>query len=179
MPPERRLAQASADSFDRAFEGDQLVLSAGAEAGADGPAAQEPVGERRPGVIYGLANLVENAVDFAQQRVDITAVWKAREVVITIADDGPGIPPLVLDALGEPYITTRPSPRTGPTPDGEPSGMGLGFFIAKTLLERSGASVSLENRQEPATGAIATVTWRREVFENKPILAQREARGAP
>ena len=135
-------------------------------------AGEEPIGERRPGVIYGLANLVENAVDFALERVDITAVWSSREVVITIGDDGPGIPPLVLDALGEPYVTTRPSRRGGQGTDGtdaEPSGMGLGFFIAKTLLERSGATVVLQNREAPASGAVATVTWRRDLFEARSI----------
>ena len=50
--------------------------------------------------------------------------------------------------------------------------MGLGFFIAKTLLERSGAQVVLENRQEPATGAIARVSWKREAFEGHPAAAQ-------
>jgi two-component system sensor histidine kinase RegB len=114
-------------------------------------------------------------VDFADRRVEITATWSSRDVVITIADDGPGIPPLVLDALGEPYITTRPTPRLGLGADGEPSGMGLGFFIAKTLLERSGATVVLENREEPATGAIAKVSWRREVFEARPMTAQAAA----
>jgi two-component system sensor histidine kinase RegB len=126
------------------------------------------VGERRPGVIYGLGNLVENAVDFAATRVDITAAWSARDVVITIADDGPGVSPLVVDALGEPYITTRPAPRTPQSKDGAPSGMGLGFFIAKTLLERSGATVTLENRQAPDTGAVAQITWPRAVFEEVP-----------
>ncbi|MBX9589805.1 MAG: ActS/PrrB/RegB family redox-sensitive histidine kinase [Hyphomonadaceae bacterium] len=152
----------------------EIVVSAGPVA-AD-VAVGEPVGERRPGVIYGLANLVENAVDFARRRVEITAAWSAADVIITIADDGPGIPPLVLDALGEPYITTRPSPRPGQGTDGEPSGMGLGFFIAKTLLERSGAAVVLENREEPAHGAIAKVTWRREIFEARPAqsLAARD-----
>ena len=57
----------------------------------------------------------------------------------------------MLDTLGEPYVTTRPARRVGQTPDGEPSGLGLGFFIAKTLLERSGATVTLENRKAPAT----------------------------
>jgi len=153
----------------RGFSAD-IVVTAGP--GIDEAAGEEPVGQRRPGVIYGLANLVENAVDFADRRVEITATWSSRDVVITIADDGPGIPPLVLDALGEPYITTRPSPRLGQGADGEPSGMGLGFFIAKTLLERSGATVLLENRAEPATGAVAQVTWRRDVFEARPMAAQ-------
>jgi two-component system sensor histidine kinase RegB len=152
----------------------EIAISAAAEPESTGASA-EPVGERRPGVIYGLANLVENAVDFADRRVEITATWSSRDVVITIADDGPGIPPLVLDALGEPYITTRPTPRLGLGADGEPSGMGLGFFIAKTLLERSGATVVLENREEPATGAIAKVSWRREVFEARPMTAQAAA----
>ena len=103
-----------------------------------------------PGVIYGLANLVENAVDFAKSRVEIAARWSAREVAITIADDGPGLPADVMDALGEPYVTTRPARPRGQTKDGEPSGLGLGFFIAKTLLERSGATISLDNRAAAA-----------------------------
>jgi two-component system sensor histidine kinase RegB len=148
----------------------EIVVSAGpAPEAANG---EEPVGERRPGVIYGLANLVENAVDFTRKRVDITATWSSRDVLIAIADDGPGVPPLVLDALGEPYITTRPSPHRGHATDGEPSGMGLGFFIAKTLLERSGATVVLQNRNPPDTGAVATVSWRRDVFEARPVPAQ-------
>jgi two-component system sensor histidine kinase RegB len=144
----------------------EIVIRAGPEAGTNSGAGQEPVGERQPGVIYGLANLVENAVDFARTRVEITATWTAREVAISIADDGPGIPPVVLDALGEPYVTTRPAARTGLSPDSEPSGMGLGFFIAKTLLERSGAAVSLEN-EGPLGGAVAVVSWRREAFEGR------------
>jgi two-component system sensor histidine kinase RegB len=148
----------------------ELDISAGPEPGGDPAGETEPVGERRPGVIYGLANLVENAVDFARERVDLTATWSAREITITICDDGPGVPSLVLDALGEPYITTRPSQRLDRSADGEPSGMGLGFFIAKTLLERSGAAVVLDNRQPPRRGAIARVSWPREVFERRQAL---------
>ncbi len=133
------------------------------------PAAEytaEPVGQRRPGVIYGVGNLVENAVDFAQEKVEIAATWSAREVMITIADDGSGISPMVLDTLGEPYVTTRPARQADRGRDGEPHGMGLGFFIAKTLLERSGATVTLENRVAPATGAIARIIWPRSAFES-------------
>ena len=68
----------------------EIVIRAGAEPGTNAGAGREPVGERRPGVIYGIANLVENAVDFARQRVEITATWTAREVAISIADDGAG-----------------------------------------------------------------------------------------
>jgi two-component system, sensor histidine kinase RegB len=88
-------------------------------------------------------------------------------VVIEIADDGPGVPADVMDALGEPYITTRPAQPRGQIKDGEPSGLGLGFFIAKTLLERSGAAVTLENRQRPDRGAIVKIIWPRAVFERR------------
>jgi two-component system sensor histidine kinase RegB len=154
-------------------------MTAAPDQGSDGAALPEPVGERRPGVLYGLGNLVENAVDFARDRVEIAARWSARDVVIEIADDGPGVSADVMDALGEPYITTRPAPPRGQMRDGEPSGLGLGFFIAKTLLERSGASVTLDNRQRPAHGAIVKVSWPREVFERRqavlPELMQERA----
>ena len=149
----------------------ELVVSASPEAGGDGEVALEPIGERRPGAIHGLANLVENAVDFAKSRVEITARWSAREVAITIADDGPGLRTDVMDALGEPYVTTRPARPRDATKDGEPSGLGLGFFIAKTLLERSGATISLDNRERPQRGAIVHIRWPREVFERKQIAA--------
>lgn len=123
----------------------------------------EPVGERRPGLIYGLGNIIENAVDFAKSRVDIEAEWDHRDVTITVSDDGPGFPPDMIDSVGEPYVTTRPS--GGATVDGDTSGLGLGFFIAKTLLERSGATISLDNRAMPATGAIVRVNWARSVFD--------------
>jgi two-component system sensor histidine kinase RegB len=144
-----------------------LVMTASPEQGSEGAALHEPVGERRPGVLYGLGNLVENAVDFARERVEIAARWSARNVVIEIADDGPGVSPDVMDALGEPYVTTRQERPRGQTKDGEPSGLGLGFFIAKTLLERSGASVTLDNRERPGHGALVKISWPREVFERK------------
>jgi two-component system, sensor histidine kinase RegB len=147
--------------------GAELVMTASPEAGSEGGALQEPVGERRPGVLYGLGNLVENAVDFARERVEISARWSARQVTIEIADDGSGVPADVMDALGEPYITTRPVRPRGQIKDGEPSGLGLGFFIAKTLLERSGATVTLDNRKWPEHGAIVKISWLRDVFERK------------
>jgi two-component system sensor histidine kinase RegB len=145
----------------------ELAVAAAPMAGNDGAPSPEPIGERRPGVIYGLGNLVENAVDFAAARVEITATWSARDVEITIADDGPGVPPDIMDALGEPYVTTRPARLRNPSVDGEASGLGLGFFIAKTLLERSGANVSLDNRERPQHGAIVKIRWTREAFERR------------
>ena len=158
--------------------GTRIAISAAPEANGQ-PAGAEPVGQRRPGVIYGLGNLISNAVDFGHSKVEIKATWSAREVAVTIADDGPGISPLVIDALGEPYVTTRPSRHADRARDGEPAGMGLGFFIAKTLLERSGATVSLENRQAPAGGAIAKVSWPRADFESAETAGHGPAEREP
>src|SRR5262249_11156555 len=149
--------------------------------GGEGGAWSERVGERRRGGLPGLGTLVENAVDFARERVEIAARWSARQVVIEITDDGRGVPADVMDALGDPYITTRPARPRGQTKDGEPAGLGLGFFIAKTLLERSGATVGLENRQRPAPGAIVKISWPRVAFERKEgsAAANQEGRGNP
>jgi two-component system sensor histidine kinase RegB len=139
--------------------------------GADGllqGAAREPVGERRPGVIYGLGNLIENAVDFATECVEIQARWDERSVVVTIADDGPGFSPDIMDTLGEPYVTTRATGERLGRSGTEAAGLGLGFFIAKTLLERSGARLTLANRESPQRGAVVRVTWARDAFELPP-----------
>ena len=131
----------------------------------ESPGVREPVMQRNPGVIYGLGNLVENAVDFAAAKVDVDARWSEDEVRVVIADDGGGFPPNVLEQLGEPFLTTRPGESWGDEALDEHIGMGLGFFIAKTLLERSGAQLELANRPEPARGAVVTVVWSRERFE--------------
>ena len=131
----------------------------------DSPGVREPVTQRNPGVVYGLGNLVENAVDFAATKVEVDARWSENEVRIVIADDGGGFPPNVLEELGEPFLTTRPATSWSEDAPDEHIGMGLGFFIAKTLLERSGAQLELANRPEPARGAVVTVTWPRERFE--------------
>jgi two-component system sensor histidine kinase RegB len=122
--------------------------------------AGEPVIERSPAILYGLGNLVENAVDFAGERVEIAVRWSDLDVAVTISDDGPGFPSEILARIGEPYVTSRR--RRG---EGEESGLGLGFFIAKTLLERSGATVTFLNRQPPDKGAVVRVRWSREDFE--------------
>lgn len=134
--------------------------------GVSGRAAKEPVGERRPGLIYGFGNLIENAVDFARSKVEISARWDERSLEIEVVDDGPGFRPELLDTLGEPYVTTRPAGTGGPGK--RAAGLGLGFFIAKTLLERSGASLTLDNRAAPERGAVVRITWAREVFEAAP-----------
>jgi two-component system sensor histidine kinase RegB len=125
----------------------------------------EPVGRRNPGLLYGIGNLVENAVDFARKSVTVTARWTPEVVTIEITDDGPGFPPDIMDRLGEPYVTTR-GRDTRRGVEGEYNvGLGLGFFIAKTLMERSGASLRLSNGEGSGRGAIVRITWPREAME--------------
>jgi two-component system, sensor histidine kinase RegB len=124
-------------------------------------AAGEPVMVRSPAILYGLGNLVENAVDFAQSRAEIAVRWSEQDIAVTISDDGPGFSPEILKRIGEPYVTSRR--RSGN--EGEESGLGLGFFIAKTLLERSGAAVTFLNRQAPEHGAVVLVHWPRAELE--------------
>jgi len=80
---------------------------------------------------------------------------------VSIADDGPGFAPEIIGRIGEPYVTSRPDLDK----DDEPSGLGLGFFIAKTLLERAGATLAFENRKLPERGASIFVRWNRGEFE--------------
>lgn len=110
-------------------------------------------------VLHALTAFVENAVDFAKSEILVTARFDARHIMVEVRDDGPGFSPEVLTKLGEPYVTSRPADtmRSGHV------GMGLGFFIAKTLLERTGAAVDFRNGRRG--GAVVTARWRREAIE--------------
>ena len=123
----------------------------------------EPVSARNPAIVYGLGNLLENAVDFARTRVMVATQWDEEIVEVTISDDGPGFAPEIMGRIGEPYVTSRK--RNANDSDEMPTGLGLGFFIAKTLLERSGATLGFENRSFPERGAIVTLRWSRSDFE--------------
>jgi two-component system sensor histidine kinase RegB len=138
-----------------------IEISASPVSEAQPDVRRQPEVERRPGVIYGLGNLIENATEFAKSRVEVTATWSAGGLVVIIADDGPGFPAEIMDNIGEPYVTTRPAEREDGVLDEDSTGLGLGFFIAKTLLERSGATVSLSNRTRGGPGAVVTVSWPR------------------
>ncbi|HZY67639.1 MAG TPA: ATP-binding protein, partial [Devosia sp.] len=120
-------------------------------------ADDEPVFRRSAGLLYGLGNLIENATQFARTRVDVDASWDRNGVTVVIADDGPGFAEDLLARLGEPYLTTR-ARNTAPESDA-PGGLGLGIFIAKTLLERNGARLAFGNGKDG--GARVTVSWPR------------------
>jgi two-component system sensor histidine kinase RegB len=116
---------------------------------------------RRQEILHGLAAFVENAYDFARGEILVTARFDADTLSIEVRDDGPGFSPQVLARLGEPYITSRPGTSEGSRIGHV--GMGLGFFIAKTLLERTGAQVDFRNG--PQLGAIVTARWPRQRIE--------------
>ncbi len=122
----------------------------------------EPVGARNPAILYGVGNILENAVDFANQTVEVNAWWNAETVEIVISDDGPGIAPDMLNRIGEPYLSRR---RSADEAQNGRTGLGLGVFIARTLLERTGAKVTFTNRVFPDHGAVVQIVWPRDVFE--------------
>src|SRR4051812_40481687 len=126
----------------------------------------EPVCPRSPGLLYGLGNLVDNAVDFARAAIAIDARWTADWVSVEIRDDGPGFAPEVLLRVGEPYVTTRGSRRLDQEGG---SGLGLGLFIAKTLIERSGAQLTLTNSMPPQRGAVVRISWPRAAFTGESV----------
>ena len=120
----------------------------------------DPVFARNPAILYGLGNLVENAVDFARRKVTVHAAWDQDDIHIEIRDDGKGFKIELLERIGEPFVTTRnrANQETG-------GGLGLGLFIAKTLLERSGAILNFENSPAGERGAIVTIRWPREALD--------------
>lgn len=125
-------------------------------------ASTPPHVRRSPELIQGLGNLIENAVDFAASQVDLEFGWDDDMIELSISDNGPGFAPNILSLLGDPYISTRPG-----------SGrMGLGVFISKTLLERTGASLQFSNRRQ-GQGATVVIRWPRQIID----LAANEAEG--
>ncbi|MBX9745391.1 MAG: sensor histidine kinase, partial [Hyphomonadaceae bacterium] len=117
---------------------------------------------RMPEIVHSLGGIVENAVGFANTRVEFEARWDAEMIEIVVRDDGPGFAPGVLSRLGEPYLTERDQ-------EGAAGGLGLGFFISKTLLERTGAKLEMRNRRPPNVGAMVKVRWPRAAIE-APML---------
>ncbi|QQA42756.1 sensor histidine kinase RegB [Pelagovum pacificum] len=123
----------------------------------------QPVVYRRPEVIHGLRNLVQNAVDFARDEVHVSVRWSPTTVTIRISDDGPGFPAHLIGRIGDPFVTNRRASEDRQRRPGY-EGMGLGLFIAKTLLERSGARLSFASdgggrKERSYGGAIVQVVW--------------------
>lgn len=144
---------------------------------AEGPrSGPQPAMPRRPEIVHGLRNLVQNAVDFAAFRVVLRLDWTEESLTIRINDDGPGFAASDLGRIGDPFLRRRPAgadpfrsrpaggtdaPRGASDATARPGygGMGLGLFIAKTLLERTGARLAFANA--PEGGAVVAVRWPR------------------
>ena len=134
---------------------------------------QQPSVLRLPEVIHGLRNLIQNAVDFSDANVWVETRWTDDHIWIRILDDGRGYSPQVIGRIGDPFMRRRRGePEAQHRPEYE--GMGLGLFIAKTLLERSGATLSFANGSDPhqrftdqpdQSGAIVQVVWPRSKID--------------
>ncbi len=141
----------------------------------EGPVAdgdvQQPSILRKPEIIHGLRNLIQNAVDFAKSNVWVEAEWTSDQISVLIMDDGRGYPSHIIGRIGDPFMRRRRADRSS-RPEYE--GMGLGLFIAKTLLERSGAELYFANGADPyqtlsdqpgRKGAIVKVVWPRKLID--------------
>lgn len=134
---------------------------------------RQPSIRRRPEVIHGLRNLIQNAVDFAATQVEVSLSWTATHLQVKIIDDGRGYPPQIIGRLGDPFLRRRRTPAAKSERPGY-EGMGLGLFIAKTLLERSGAEIGFSNAFDPMVaypksekrGAVVIVRWERAAIEH-------------
>ena len=134
-------------------------LGAAIEISAEG--TDKLVVRRLPEIVHAVGAFVENAVGFAESTVWVSAEWDHDAVIIRVRDDGPGFAPDVLRRIGEPYLTEREA--------GSAGGLGLGFFIAKTLLERTGATINVRNQDYPVRGAVVSARWPRHAIEAQPL----------
>ena len=157
-PLERMPLAALVETAAAPYQSDRirLIVDSRPEAGAD---MADPQAPPSPELRHGLGNLLQNAIEFARTEVRVIVRWNDRHIRLVIRDDGPGFDPGLLDHLGEPYLSGGTQGRTG-----DP--MGLGVFIAQTLLDRTGAQLSFGNGQEG--GGEVTIVWSRASLETVP-----------
>jgi len=164
------LIESAAEPYEK--KGVELIVRCLTPDGRDADEVDwnEPPVHRRPELIYAVGTLVQNAMQFAKSRVDVDVAWTARDVSITIADDGPGFASDLLNDLGEPYVSSR---------SGRDGHMGLGIFTAKTLLEGTGATIDFANAPAVTgkTGARVVIRWRRNQLEIKRTPGPRSMIG--
>lgn len=161
----RSLLEESAGPFLGQVDGPDIHIEIESE-----KSARPLVLKRRPEIIFGLRNFIENAVEFANGEVLISAGWDGETLTLSVCDDGRGFSPDILMRLGEPYVSGRSGPFATHL---RKSGMGLGFFIAKTLLEGTGADIRVENRQwgdkPEQCGASVEARWPVSAVSASPI----------
>ena len=84
-------------------------------------------------LVYGIGNIIQNAIQHAISKIIIDISWNQKDFIIIVSDDGIGFIDEVFDQIGQPYISKQKI------------GMGLGIFIAKNLIENIGGSISFKN----------------------------------
>lgn len=148
------LVEAAAAAHPR--DGAEIEITAGPAVDSTAP---QPTVARNAEVVHGVGTLIQNAVQFARRRVQVDLTWDEESVMLRIADDGPGFDLTVLSRLGEPYYSTGTRARRR----GGEHHMGLGIFIAQTLLAHHGATLDFSN--ELAGGAVVEIRWPRASLE--------------
>ncbi len=108
--------------------------------------------QRSPEMIYGLRNFIGNAIKFSESKVNIFLISDEKEIKIIINDDGPGFPEDIIEKIGEPYIKSKSKEIN------YNSGLGLGTFLGKTLLERQNAKLIFKDDKNLG-GASVIISW--------------------
>jgi len=152
LVPLPALIEAAAQNYRRG----EIDIAFEAGPVGEGAPATAPIQVRSPEIMQGIGNIVQNAVSFARHEIRISTRWTTVWSEVEVSDDGPGFSESLLDELGTPFISTR---------QGEEGHMGLGVFIAKTLLERTGATVTFGNSIAGSGGAVVSVRWPNPVFK--------------
>ncbi|HEY5338794.1 MAG TPA: ActS/PrrB/RegB family redox-sensitive histidine kinase [Rhizomicrobium sp.] len=158
------------DDIASPYRADDLMVQI--EIAPDSHQIPAPKVWRSPALLHGLGNVIANAADFARSRVRVIALWNDSEIRVSVEDDGPGFAPDIIERIGEPYVTSRPGSYALEDTELSPTdafagqqGMGLGFFIAKTLIEQTGGSIRARNLERG--GARVTARWPRGAIDGE------------
>ena len=108
--------------------------------------------KRSPEMIYGLRNFIGNAIKFSKSKVNVFLYSNEKEIRIIVNDDGPGFPKDIIRKIGEPYIKSKSQEINSN------SGLGLGTFLGKTLLERQNAKLIFKEDKDLG-GASVIISW--------------------
>ncbi|PQM56534.1 MAG: two-component sensor histidine kinase [Rhodobacteraceae bacterium] len=144
----------------------------------------QPLINRKPELIYGLRNIIQNAIHFSTRTVFLDVKYDSKTIIFQISDDGDGFPAHLLDRIGEPFLIEGIEEEYFDISRPHYEGMGLGLFIAKTLLEHLGGIVSFKNKggnsshnkgrkeivlnkESSGTGAVVTIQFDRSDLEEK------------
>ena len=110
-------------------------------------------------IVYGLRNFIGNANKFSSKKIFITLKSDNEQTEVIIEDDGEGYPNDILSKIGEPYL------KSFNYSNKEKTGLGLGIFIGKTLLEKNFALINCRN-SKTRSGAKVSIKWKNKDLFN-------------